>query len=175
MLKQALNAALFQVGWFTCVLGGNSPWLLIPLGILLLHLRIVEAQHGSWRSEGKLMMTVFALGCVLDSALIKLGVLDFGDVGRVIPLWLALLWPLLATTLGHCLAWSARPWWLASLLGAVGGPASYIAGSRLTDVHLPLGLWPSALILGAIWAVVFPLLHRLAAYFHETNAEEIST
>jgi hypothetical protein len=170
MLKNLTNAALFQFGWFTCVLGGNSGWLLITFIILVVHLFLI----GSWRSEGKLLMTVFALGCVLDSALIKLGVFDFGEAGRVIPLWLALLWPLLATTLGHCLAWSARPWWLASALGAVGGPASYIAGSHLTYVQLPLGVWPSVLILGAIWAVIFPLLHWLAGYFREARSDEVS-
>ena len=170
MLKNLTNAALFQIGWFTCVLGGNSGWLLITFVILVIHLLLI----GSWRSEGKLLLTVFALGCVLDSALIKLGVFDFGEAGRVIPLWLALLWPLLATTLGHCLAWSARPLWLASALGAVGGPASYIAGSHLTYVQLPLGVWPSVLILGAIWAVIFPLLHWLAGYFREARSDEVS-
>lgn len=170
MLKNLTNAALFQIGWFTCVLGGNSGWLLITFVILVVHLFLI----GSWRSEGKLLMTVFALGCVLDSALIKLGVFDFGEVGRVIPLWLALMWPLLATTLGHCLAWSATPWWLASMLGALGGTASYIAGSHLTYVQLPLGVWPSVLILGAIWAVIFPLLHWLARYFRETRGHEVS-
>jgi hypothetical protein len=170
MLKKLVNAVLFQVGWFTCVLGGNSGWLLIALVIFFVHLRWI----GSWQAEGKLLMTVFALGCVIDSALIKLGVFDFGEVGRVIPLWLALLWPLLATTLGHCLAWSARPWWLACVLGAVGGPTSYIAGSHLTYVQLPLGVWPSALILAAIWAVVFPLLHWLAVYFREAHSGEVS-
>jgi hypothetical protein len=170
MLKNLTNAALFQIGWFTCVLGGNSGWLLITFVILVVHLFLI----GSWRSEGKLLMTVFALGCLLDSALIKLGVFDFGEAGKVIPLWLALLWPLLATTLGHCLAWSARPWWLASALGAVGGPASYIAGSHLTYVQLPLGVWPSVLILGAIWAVIFPMLHWLAHYFRDARAHEVS-
>jgi len=170
MLKNLTNAALFQIGWFTCVLGGNSGWLLITFVILVVHLFLI----GSWRSEGKLLMTVFALGCLLDSALIKLGVFDFGEAGKVIPLWLALLWPLLATTLAHCLAWSARPWWLASALGAVGGPASYIAGSHLTYVQLPLGMWPSVLILGAIWAVIFPMLHWLAHYFRDARAHEVS-
>lgn len=169
MLKKVFNAALFQLGWFTCVLGGNSAWLLVALAILLVHLRLVGHRH----SEGRLLMTVFALGCVLDSALIKFGVFDFGEVGRVIPLWLALLWALLGTTLNHCLAWTARPWWLASLLGAIGGPLSYVAGAHLTNVQLPLGLWPSVAILGVIWAVVFPLLHWLAAYFRGTCSRQI--
>ncbi len=168
MLRNLANAVLFQIGWFTCVLGGNSGWLLITCAIFCVHLGLI----GSWQAEGKLLMTVFVLGCVVDSALIKLGVFDFGKPEWIIPLWLALLWPLLATTLGHCLAWSARPWWLASMLGAIAGPTSYIAGSHLTYVQLPLGLWPSALILAAVWAVMFPLLHWLAACFRKTHLGE---
>lgn len=170
MLRNLANAVLFQIGWFACVLGGNSTWLLIPFAILCVHLRFI----GSWQAEGKLLMTVFALGCVVDSALIKLGLFDFGGVGRVIPLWLALLWPLLATTLGHCLAWTARPWWLASALGAIAGPASYLAGCRLSGAQLPWGPWPSALTLAMIWAAIFPLLHWLAAYFRQIRTHGVS-
>ena len=171
MLKTVANAVLFQCGWYACVLGGDSLWLLVPIAILLVHLWLI----GTWRTEGRLLMAVFALSCVLDSALVKIGLFDFGEAGRVIPLWLALLWPLLATTLRHCLAWTARPWWLASILGAIGGPASYVAGSHLTYVQLPLGVWPSALILAAIWAVVFTGLQWLAGWFCVTRAHQVPT
>jgi hypothetical protein len=170
MLRNLANAVMFQVGWFTCVLGGNSRWLLITGVVLCIHVWLI----GSWHTEGKLLMSAFALGCVVDSALIKVGVLDLGHSGRVIPLWLALLWPLLATTLGHCLAWTGKRWWLASVLGAIGGPFSYIAGSHLTYVQLPLGLWPSAIILAMVWAVIFPLLHGVAARFRTPPASEAS-
>ncbi len=161
MLKNVANAVLFQLGWSACVLGGNAYGFVITLVVIALHFTLI----GSWRNEAKLVLAVLASGTVLDNALLKLGVFDFDDASVLIPLWLALLWPLLATTLDHCLAWSARPWWLASLLGAIGGPASYFAGSQLTAVHLPLGFWPSMLILAAVWAIVFPLLHWLAGYF----------
>jgi len=161
MLKQIANAALFQIGWFACVLGGSSYWLLIPVGILVLHLLWIS----SWAAEGWLLVWVMALGTLLDSVLIMLGLFGFDSSGPLIPLWLMVLWPLLGTTLNHCLAWTARPWWRASLLGAIGGPMSYYAGSKLAGVHLPLGLWPSMLLLAVIWAVVFPLLQRLAGNF----------
>ncbi|WP_122763236.1 DUF2878 family protein, partial [Pseudomonas viridiflava] len=75
---------------------------------------------------------------------------------------LMLLWALLATTLRHCLAWSARPWWRAALLGAMGGPLSYYAGSQLTDVQFGYGLGPTMAGLAVLWAVLFVGLHRLA-------------
>ena len=157
MLGKLVNALLFQSGWFICVLGGNSYWLLGALAILLGHL----AWYGTWKSEGRLMVLAFVLGALVDGQLRVMGVLTFAETGFLAPLWMGLLWPLLAMTLGHCLAWTARPLWLAALLGAVSGPLSYYAGAQLAGVGMPLGLITTAAILAAIWAVVFPLLHRL--------------
>ncbi|SDX26612.1 Protein of unknown function [Pseudomonas syringae] len=158
MLKSVANALLFQIGWFACVLGGNSYWLLIAVAVLAIHFVWIS----SWAAEGRLVITATLVGVLLDSVLMTLGVFDFGISGYVLPLWLALLWAVMATTLNHCLAWTARPLWRAAVLGAIGGPMSYYAGSQLAQVHLPLGVWPSMLLLGLVWAGVFPLLQWLA-------------
>jgi len=153
-----LNAGLFQLGWFACVLGAQQPWLLlIALACLAIHLRWVAADRDEWRT----LLYVAACGWALDSALLHLGVFSFGDSTLLLPIWLALLWLLFASTLLHSLNWTARPWWLGSLLGAVGGPLSYLGGARLADVGLPLGIWPSVLLLGVIWAVLMPGVHWL--------------
>ena len=120
MLKSLANAALFQCGWFACVLGGDSPWLLAGLAVLLIHLLWIS----SLTDEGALIIGVTLAGTLLDTLLRTLGVFHFSEPGPLIPFWLMLLWALLGTTLRHCLAWSARPWWRAALLGAVGGPLS---------------------------------------------------
>lgn len=157
-----LNALLFQVGWFACVFGASRPWLLaVALACLAAHFAWVAR----WRSEGRLVASVALFGCALDSFLLNLGVFDFGGDSRLLPAWLALLWALFATTLNHSLAWSARRWWLGSLLGAVAGPLSYLAGARLAGVGLPLGLWPTLLLLAAIWAVVMPVAHGFAQLY----------
>lgn len=157
MLGKLFNAALFQAGWFICVLGGNSLWLLAVLAILLGHLAVCR----SWTSEGRLMLLAFVLGALVDGQLRVLGVLSFVEPGFLAPLWMGLLWPLLAMTLAHCLAWTARPLWLAVMLGALAGPLSYYAGARLAGVGMPLGVPTTLAILAAIWAVIYPLLHRL--------------
>ena len=76
-----------------------------------------------------------------------------------------LLWALLATTLNHCLAWTAKPLWLCAVLGAVAGPLSYYAGQRLDAVAFPLGLWPTLIGLGVVWGALFPTLQWLAGKF----------
>ena len=160
MLERLANAALFQLGWFACVVGGNSLWLLVALAALVIHLLWISR----WVDEGRLILSVVLLGTTVDSSLRWLGVFDFTDVAPLIPLWLMLLWALLATTLRHCLLWSARPLWLASLLGAFSGPLSYYAGGRLAGVQFPFGLWPTLIGLGLLWAVIFPLLQLMARH-----------
>jgi len=158
MLERVANAVLFQIGWLTCVLGGNSLWLLVALAVLVIHLWWIS----SWAAEGRLMLSVVIVGTAVDSVLRALGVFEFQDLSPLIPLWLMLLWALLATTLHHCLAWSARPWWLASSLGAVGGALSYYAGGRLAGVQFPYGELPTLIGIGLLWALLFPLLHVMA-------------
>nr|WP_262417107.1 DUF2878 domain-containing protein [Pseudomonas sp. SH10-3B] len=152
------NAVLFQCGWFACVLGGDGPWLLVGLAVLAIHLLWIS----SWAQDGALIIRVTALGTVLDTLLRSLGVFHFSEPGPLIPFWLILLWAVLATTLRHCLAWSARPWWRAAALGAIGGPLSYYAGSQLAGVYFGYALLPTMTGLALLWAVVFVALHRVA-------------
>ncbi|MBT0625659.1 DUF2878 family protein [Pseudomonas fluorescens] len=158
MLKSLANAVLFQCGWFACVLGGDSGWLLVVGAVLAIHLLWIS----SWSREGRVILAVTLLGTVVDTALRTFGVFHFSFPGPLIPFWLVLLWALLATTLRHCLAWSAQPWWRASVLGAVGGPLSYYAGSQLAGVNFGYGTAPTLVGLALLWALVFPVLHWIA-------------
>nr|WP_301299890.1 DUF2878 domain-containing protein [Pseudomonas laurylsulfativorans] len=154
-----LNAGVFQLGWFACVLGAQRPWLLlIAIACLALHLLWIENAFNECRS----LLRVAACGWVLDSALLHLGLFHFPGAPVVLPLWLAILWLLFASTLRHSLSWTKEPWWMGSVLGAFGGPLSYWGGARLADVGLPLGVWPSLLLLALIWAILMPMLHWMA-------------
>ncbi|WP_439861012.1 DUF2878 domain-containing protein [Pseudomonas sp. MBLB4136] len=168
MPKLIANALLFQLGWLACVLGGG-PWLLLVALAVAVHL----LWTASWAAEGKLLFSVFLAGSALDSFLLNLGVFDFGEPRTLIPLWLALLWLLLATTLNHCLAWTAQPWWRGSLLGAVGGPLSYYAGAQLAGVTLPYGTWPTLALLALIWALVMPVLHGFAKLYRSQYQQSL--
>ena len=85
MPKLIVNTLLFQLGWFACVFGGDSLWLLSVAAMLAVHLLWTS----SWAAEGKLLITVFLAGSALDSFLLNLGVFDFGEPRTLIPLWLA--------------------------------------------------------------------------------------
>jgi hypothetical protein len=158
VLKTLVNAVLFQCGWFACVMGGNGPWLLVGLAALGVHLLWTTTAS----QEVRALLAVTLLGTLIDTLLRTFGVFHFSQPGPLIPFWLILLWALLATTLRHCLAWSARPWWRASLLGAIGGPLSYYAGSQLAGVSFAYGTTPTLIGLALLWALLFPLLHGVA-------------
>ena len=152
------NAVWLQVGWWACVLGAERPWLLwvVPMGVAV-HLYLCPHRA----AEARALLLVGLLGGALDSTLGALGMFDFDD--KPLPLWLALLWLVLACGLRHSLAWAGKRFWLGALAGAVGGPLAYVAGARLAPVELPLGAVSTGLLLAPIWALVLPLLVRIAA------------
>src|SRR5690606_37318170 len=76
MLERLANAALFQLGWFVCVIGGNSLWLLVALGALVIHLLWISR----WVDEGRLILSVVLLGTTVDSSLHWLGVFEFNEI-----------------------------------------------------------------------------------------------
>ena len=99
------NALWLQAGWWFCVLGAERPLLLLLVipGVAV-HLRLCPDID----AEVKALLRVTFIGCVLDSALGALGVFSFD--ARPLPLWLALLWLVLASGMRHSLAWAGRHW-----------------------------------------------------------------
>ncbi|SDK47236.1 Protein of unknown function [Billgrantia gudaonensis] len=142
-----VNLMAFQVGWFTCVLGGSRAGGIVVALILAGHWRWL-ARPGEWR-----WLVGFAgLGFAVETALTLGGGYDFGTPPRVLPpAWLWLLWPLFATLLHHGLAWLWHRPWLAIGGGALGGTTSYAVGARLADVELAVWMLPvQAVLWGAL-------------------------
>ncbi|MDD7804858.1 MAG: DUF2878 domain-containing protein [Endozoicomonas sp. (ex Botrylloides leachii)] len=157
--KRIINALLFQAGWFICVLGGNTLALISTVLIVTIHVIFIT----EWKKERELLFVTLVLGSAVDSFLGNIGVLSFYHDSLLLPLWLACLWLLFATTLRHCLAWTGRHKLAGALVGAIAGPMSYYAGSQLSNVELSLPLWKSMLILSVIWAMMIPLLQSFSA------------
>lgn len=153
------NALLFNLTWFAIVATHNAVMALV---IVALHLAAHFALVGRDRGEMLLIAAVSLLGAALDQLLFAFGVFNVAGQDALAPLWLSALWPVFATTLLHAFAsLRGRPW-LAALIGGVGGAVSYIAGVNLSDVDFAHPLW-GPLVLGALWALLFPLLLALSA------------
>jgi hypothetical protein len=78
------------------------------------------------------------------------------------PPWMAVLWPLLGSTLDHSMAWLQRRPALAAVLGAAGGLVSYEAGARLGAVEM-VDATTCRVVIAAAWALLMPGLLALAA------------
>jgi len=153
-----LNALLFQVGWFSCVLGGDLLAVVITATILLVHSQWLMRSSREWL----LIALVAVIGISLDSFWSYNGLLQFPGVALGIPLWLACIWLLFATCLCHSFNWLQQRLLLASLLGAVAGPSSYLAGAAMADVVLGEPQLFSIALMALAWAFMFPLLLKFA-------------
>ena len=162
-----LNFVAFQLGWFACVVGAARGWPLTGTAIaaVIVAWHIVRAARPA--QELKLALFALLIGVLWESSLIALGLIDFTSgtlLAGLAPPWILALWALFATTLNLSLGWLKQRWLLAALLGAVAGPLSYWAGMRLGAVQF-VAPWPALTALSIGWAVMTPLLVRLARNF----------
>ncbi|MCM2530528.1 DUF2878 domain-containing protein [Shewanella algae] len=177
-----LNAAIFQLGWWSLILFANQA-LVFALLLLCVQLLLVNPgyrsalmaenagdEHSqlaeqSVKRTGYSMKTFNAvlipavIGIALDVMLHLGGVFEFDSPSRLLPLWLCCLWGHFAATLGVSLAWLRDlPKWQQALFGAVGGAGSYLAAFRLEAVAWPLGQSATFSLLILIWSLLLPLL-----------------
>ncbi len=163
------NFILFQLGWFACVLGGASleyVWAgpIVVAVIVAVHL----ARANNLRSEAFLVLLTAALGTTWDSGLMIAGLFNFQNgvvVSGLVPVWIIAMWVLFATTLNVSMTWMKGRYLLASIFGAIGGPAAYYAGHRLGAVDFDnTSMTMIAVAFG--WAVIMPTLMLLTTRFN---------
>ena len=160
------NAALFQVTWFACVIGGaagESLWGFAGVLALLGY----SWYAGLIQRDLRVLLVLGLTGFAIDTVWITLGILDFGGEGLA-PSWIVALWLGFGLTVNHSMGWLRQKPLLAAGLAALFAPVTYLAGARLGAVEItnPLGL---ALISGT-WAIMFLLLFSAAAEQTETGS-----
>lgn len=159
-----VNAVIYQCGWFACVLGGASGWglegALVALGLTLLHLALAEEP----RREVPLLLAAGLIGVIVDSLHAGVGVLEFNEhrAGAIAPVWIIALWIQFATVLHFCMNWLSKKYVLASVLGFVGGPLSFLAGERLGAATFGEPRMVSMAVLAVSWSIALPALVAIA-------------
>ncbi|OYW92066.1 MAG: hypothetical protein B7Z18_08705 [Alishewanella sp. 32-51-5] len=135
-----MNAAVSKLNW-RAIIGFELCWfLLVYFQQLAFWPVLAYLLYGLWRLVGtrrRLAVLIIALlGVAIDSALIQLDILSFA-LRDSLPLWLA--------------DFLQKPW-LAFVLGATGGPLSYIGGAALSGgvLSFPAG-YVSYGVLALIW------------------------
>jgi hypothetical protein len=162
-----INIVAFKIGWVASVLGAANglpllgPALMLP--VIAIHLHNVNDPS----RELTLIGLTGAIGATWDSVMVAAGWLSYPAgtiVAGLAPYWILAMWMLFATTLNMAFRWLQSKLLLASVLGAVFGPASYYAGARLDAVVIN-DLTASMAALAVAWAILLPGLLFLAKRF----------
>lgn len=162
------NLVLFQVLWFTAVLGTNQYLLVVAL-LLVLHL----CWCSNRRAELFLLLTAATAGIICDSIMTNAGIYVFAAETQSwpVPYWLIGLWLGFAATLRHSMAPLLHRPLLFTLLSVVAAPLSYLAAAKLGAVEFPQGQLITAAVVGLYWAVLTPLLIGLTRYSERLNQQ----
>lgn len=179
-MPMLINFTAFQVGWFSSVIGAakQMPWLgpVVLVLVLAIHLKQSHRPH----FELGLIAACGIVGLFFDSLLVAFGWVAYpsGQFSALLaPYWIVTMWMLFGTTLNLSMGWLKRRAALAAVLGAIGGPASYIAGQKLGGIIF-LDYVAALVALAIIWAISMPLLLALATRLDgisdELVAQEIS-
>ena len=154
-----INLALYQAGWFACVLGAarGHAWAgaSLALALVAVHLFLMRDRA----REARLLLAAAGLGLALDSLQLNLGVFRYPSgtpLAGLAPPWIIVLWLQFATLLHFGLSWLSRRYLLAAALGFVGGPLSFWGGARLGAIEFASPL--AYLALGCVWALAMPAL-----------------
>ena len=155
------NFIFFQLGWFACVLGAANKqvlWAVLgTMAYIAFHVWRLDEPQRSLR----LLMGALIYGVVVDTLIVHLGYLDFQDPwpsAYLSPVWMWVLWVLVATTINGSLSWLRGRPVLGAVLGAICGPMSYEAGIRLgAGAWPPRGQTIGFILVGVVWAIAIPL------------------
>jgi hypothetical protein len=164
-VSNLLNYGLYQTGWLASVLGAGRgyPWAGMAVALVFIAVHVWLARHR--RAEMALILVAGAVGLVVDSTQVRLGLLQFPSgslVAWLCPPWIVVMWMQFATTLRYSLQWLLGPPVRAAVFGALGGPLAYLIGRRCGAVEWGPSPGLSLAVLGLLWMVSVPLLVSVA-------------
>lgn len=159
-----INVLGFKVGWLSSVIGGarEMPWLGPAVLVVVLALHLRQAKRPDL--ELGLVVACGIIGVWFDSMLAASGWVSYpsGQIDpHLAPYWIVAMWMLFATTLNRSMSWLKGRLVLAAVMGAIAGPLSYLAGSRLGGIEFEAPL-AATIALSVGWAVIMPVVVSLA-------------
>ena len=170
-MRTLANFVLFQLAWFAAVAGADAgseavrTWAgpLAVLVFLAVHLAMIDGARERTR-ELVFVLAVGLVGGAVDSVLRALAITAYptSTESALVPPWIASLWVAFAMLPRFSLAWLRGRPVLAGVLGAIGGPLSYLAGTRFGAVAVGSSATVTWVVLAVQYATFTPLILRLA-------------
>lgn len=166
-------AAIFQIGWFVCILAGNWYSGLYTALFVCFHLWNTHKQNQTLTIELQWLSLVFAIGSLLELISFSTGLLHNTAsqlVGALIfpPFWLLCLWMQFAIALRTCLSFLLRHQVWGYLITIVAIPLNYYAGAMLNpEVTINGPLMVSLAYITVLWLFVIWLLNLAKTFYFE--------
>ncbi|WP_448555342.1 DUF2878 domain-containing protein [Thalassotalea montiporae] len=151
-----LNALLFNVCWFGLIFWGNY---FIPVVFVWLAWHLKNCPNP--KQEFQLIFQVAAIGLIIDSSLMHVGIFSFEQESLIIPAWLLVLWAAFAATLNHSIKLICRNVTISRCIGAFVVPMSYLAGERLEAVYFQFSYLATVATISIVWMLLLPYLMSL--------------
>ena len=168
MKAAVLNISLYKIGWLSSVASaaGGQAWIggLVVLAVVAAHLATATDRSQSV----KLLMAAAVIGFFWESLLVAFGVLGYPghqSVAPFAPYWIIGMWVLFATTLNIGFRFLKHRLTLATLVGAIGGPLAFLAGSKVGAVEFMLPTWQALAVIGIGWAMLLPAVVWISRHF----------
>lgn len=169
-LNRTFSTIIFYVGWIVCLreatLEHSYYGLLLVVSFLVYFLYYSTCR----KADALLLVLVLLMGPLSDILYAQLGLLYYHSMhslsGWFPPLWVFILWSLFAANI-HLFSWLKDRWWLAVLLGALGGPISYLSVVRLGGASILKSLPLTYATIGGAWAILLPLFIWLNEYLQK--------
>jgi len=161
-VKFWLSLVGYQLVWFTAVIGAarGLAWPGIVGTLLYAACQLGAARR--FKTDLSLMAMAITLGLLFDSVLIRAGLANYAapwPSAGMAPAWILALWAAFSLTFTQSLAYLQTRLWLAALLGAAGGPLSYLGAARAWHaVNFVNPAWRALLCLGIGWGLATPAL-----------------
>ena len=174
--KIIFNFLAFQIGWFSCVIfaAKGLPEYGIAIAMLMLIANVIQMDNPL--KSMRLIIAISLLGVAWDSLLTANNVFVFGSgmmLDFLAPSWIVMMWLIFSSTINVSFRWLFGRYWLAMILGAIFGPLAYFSGAALDAVIINDTLL-AVILLSAGWAVLMPLMMKIAQVFEQLNVEEQS-
>jgi len=169
-LNRTFSTAIFYIGWIVCLKEVSLEHSYYGLLLVVSFLTYFLYNSSCRKADYLLLVLVLSFGPLSDMLYAYLGLLQYHSTYQlnfgIPPLWVFVLWGLFGANI-HLFSWLKTRWWLAVLLGALGGPVSYFSVIRLGGASLlkPLPLTLTAI--GGMWAIFFPVFIWLNEYLRK--------
>jgi len=161
-----INFLVFHLCWLANAFGAahQQPWLgpAFVFVALIFHFGLIRHTM----IEARTIFCVTIIGYFVDSALLLTGVYQFPETqkiaGTLPPAGLLSQWLIFGSLLRLSLDWLYERWFLSLLLGAIGGPLSYLAARSFDAIRFNYSVFLTLIIIGTAWAVMLPIFVYIA-------------